>query len=109
MRSKVAALAAEHEVMTGLGANAEAQETDGDERESRGVKEKLEKRRCRRAARKRKKRAQKWTLRRRGKKHFKIFDEFLFVTVKEPKGPAVCHAAEEKKRTLRKQGRSIGR
>ena len=43
------------------------------------------------------------------KKHFKIFDEFLFVTVKEPKGPAVCHAAEEKKRTLRKQGRSIGR
>ena len=42
--SKVAALAAEHEVMTGLGANAEAQETDGDERKGRGVKKHRKKR-----------------------------------------------------------------
>ena len=35
--SKVAALAAEHEVMTGFAANAEVQGINGDERESRGV------------------------------------------------------------------------
>ena len=37
LRSKVAALAAEHEVMTGFAANAEVQGINGDERESRGV------------------------------------------------------------------------